>query len=326
MKDYQNTIKQLLKKFKSESCTDEELLELYESSSSPQFGKAVEDSLPKEFSDLDLSYFSKKELDESFNELADKLRLQTQKPFLHVLKPYMRYAAIILLPVLGLLLGYYINGNYYTQDSTIDFAVEKGNKGYVELFDGTKVWLNGNSKLEYGTKSIREVKLYGQAYFEVKHNDKDKFKVKTDYFDIIVYGTSFDVSSYESDSSIEISLLEGSIGITDNGKDLFKIHPGQMISYDKKTKHYSVVDRDMTDITLWKEKELVIRDLNEELLFKKLSAWYQMDIKNVNKDPNNRMYNLVITNESLESMLGLISRLSPLTYKTEGKEVTVKFK
>ena len=82
----------------------------------------------------------------------------------------------------------------------------------------------------------------------------------------------------------------------------------------------------MTDVSIWTKPELVIRDLTAEQLFKKLSAWYRVDIDLKNNDPNNRLYNLVITNESLENILGLVSKLSPMNYQINGKEVTIEYK
>lgn len=61
-------------------------------------------------------------------------------------------------------------------------------------------------------------------------------------------------------------------------------------------------------------------------LFTKLSAWYKVDINLENNDPNNRLYNLVITNESLENILSLVSKLSPMEYKINGREVMITYK
>ena len=318
-------IKTLINKFKLGKCTDDELLELLELSDTELFEQAIRMSFPKDLDQVEDNMLSSSEVKQNYSELASKIGFSYRKPFKYYFRHYAKYAAIFLLPlVLSALSWMLFFSNKDTNELT--FAVEKGNKGYFELSDGSKVWLNGNSKIFYVANDDRSVRLDGAAYFEIAHRDEDLFKVKTDYFDIIVYGTSFNVSSYETDEVVEVALVEGSIGIRDKEKDIFKLHPGQMIKYNKTTDSYSVSDRDMTDISLWTNKELVIRDMDDAQLFNKLSSWYQVDIHVLNNDPNKRKYNLVVTNESLENMLELISKLSPLDYQIRGKEVTIRYK
>jgi len=243
------------------------------------------------------------------------------------LRSILKYAAIIMIPLmLGIFGSILFTGNIMKNEPKLSFAMPKGNKGYLELADGSRVWLNSASKLLYGSVNPREVHLEGEAYFEVAKDLKNKFKVKTNYFDIVVHGTSFNVSTYETDNTIEINLLEGSIGIVDNDKDLFKLKAGQAVLYNKTDRHYTIIDKDMTDVSIWAKPELVIRDLSAKELYRKLSAWYRVDIELKNNDPNNRLYNLMITNESLEKILGLVSKLSPMNYQINGKEVIIEYK
>lgn len=320
-------LKELLDKYNSKQCSDDELLELFEISRSVDFEEKIKQCLFSDFEQIVIKDISRKEIADHFSQLKKRIGIGKPKVVQSNFRRYIRYAAVILFPLfIGALSLFLIRSADLNHSGEFKFAVESGNKGYLELADGSKVWLNGNSNLLYADRQSRKVRLVGEAYFEIAHQKDKPFHVRTSHFDIAVYGTSFCVSSYETDETISVSLLEGSIGINDNGKELFKIHPGQMILYTKFDKRYSVVDKDMTDVSLWKEKELVIRDMNADQLFRKLSAWYQIDITNANKDPQKRMYNLVITNESLESILELIGKLSPLEYKIDGKEVTVHFK
>ncbi|WP_029902587.1 FecR family protein [Prevotella sp. 10(H)] len=327
MKNENEKTAELLKKFMSENYTEDELLDLFEKANTNELDESLTALLPDSLDQVNAdNTFTKREIRENFLELSRRIGLRNTIKYT-LSQKILKYAAIIAIPlILGIAGTYFLTGDFNTEDTKLTFAVSKGNKGYMELADGSKVWLNSASKLLYGSYNPREVLLDGEAYFEIAKDLKNKFKVKTSFFDIVVYGTSFNVSTYESDDTIEIDLLEGSIGIVDNDKDLFKLKPGQTVIYDKQTRHYNILEKNMTDVSLWTKPELVIRDLNAEELFKKLSAWYRVDIDLKNSDPNNRLYNLVITNEPLDRILSLVGKLSPMEYNIEGKEVTIKYK
>ncbi|MCD8263221.1 MAG: FecR family protein [Tannerellaceae bacterium] len=149
----------------------------------------------------------------------------------------IKYAAIIVIPLITGIIGTILISKSAQEDTPLSFGVAKGNKGFLELADGSKVWLNSGSTLVYGLLNPREVLLEGEAYFEIKLDVKNKFKVRTSYFDIVVYGTSFNVSTYQGEDVVEVDLLAGSIGIVDNEKSLFKLEPGQAVLYNKQDKN-----------------------------------------------------------------------------------------
>src|SRR5439155_8152 len=90
---------------------------------------------------------------------------------------------------------------------------------YMVLPDGTQVWLNAESRITYSNtfnKSLREVNLEGEAYFDVTHDAAHPFIVHTSSIAIKVLGTAFTVKSYASDKTIEATLLRGSIEVVKN--------------------------------------------------------------------------------------------------------------
>jgi ferric-dicitrate binding protein FerR (iron transport regulator) len=97
-----------------------------------------------------------------------------------------------------------------------------GSKNHFILPDGSKVWLNAGTTLKYSTTidkdSIREVFLSGEAFFEIRHNVKHPFWIRTKQMDILDIGTEFNVKAYPQDETAEATLIEGSIEV--NIKDL----------------------------------------------------------------------------------------------------------
>lgn len=327
MKKNMQHLEELVKKFRSNNYTDDELLELFEATNSGEFEDAVKNTLPQNFENVIIEKVSHKEIKQDYSDLCEKIGLQDKKKKTYQLIRYIKYAAMFLLPLsIGILTALLISNYNSSNPKPLSFAVERGNKGYVLLGDGSKIWLNSNSKLLYTDPNSREVTLEGEAYFEVAHHDKDQFRVKTDQFDIVVYGTSFNVSAYKNDKTIKVALVEGSIAINKDNNELFKVTPGQLLQYNRYDENFKIADKDLTNVSIWKNRELIIRDLDDTQLYAKLEAWYGVDIKVTNKEKQKRLYNLVITHETLEDMLSLIGRLSPMECKIEGKEVTISYK
>ena len=96
----------------------------------------------------------------------------------------------------------------------------QGQRLELALSDGTKVWLNSNSTLNFSTwEDFRTVELNGEAYFEVAYDPKRPFIVKTHECDITVLGTTFEVMSYEESNLFECSLIEGKISLKSHYND-----------------------------------------------------------------------------------------------------------
>ncbi|MFN0256653.1 FecR family protein [Pedobacter ureilyticus] len=100
----------------------------------------------------------------------------------------------------------------------------------VKLDDGTTVWLNAASTLRFPFRfsaAKREVYLTGEAYFEVAKNKKVPFVVHTNFADIQVHGTAFNVNAYENES-FSASLVEGSVSAVKENKEVI-LQPGQEV-------------------------------------------------------------------------------------------------
>ena len=98
----------------------------------------------------------------------------------------------------------------------------------ITLADGTVVWMNSASSLKFPLsfgKGARAVFLKGEAYFDVTRNPAQQFIVHTDYADIKVHGTSFNVHAYD-EGAFSTALVEGSVSALRQGQEL-RISPGQ---------------------------------------------------------------------------------------------------
>ncbi len=102
--------------------------------------------------------------------------------------------------------------------------VPAGQRMELTLADGTRVWLNSESKLDYPVlfaRDVRRVKLTGEAMFEVSHDKSHPFVVETFASDIRVLGTKFNVDADEEHRKFSTTLLEGCVRISN------RLNPGQ---------------------------------------------------------------------------------------------------
>ena len=114
-------------------------------------------------------------------------------------------------------------------------ATKNGNRTKIVLPDGSQVWLNAGSNLDYNNsnfnKGLREVSLNGEAYFDVVKNSDQPFIIHTKKMDIKVIGTTFNVRSYSDEKFAEAALIKGSIEVTLKDRDQkIILNPNEKIS------------------------------------------------------------------------------------------------
>jgi ferric-dicitrate binding protein FerR (iron transport regulator) len=186
---------------------------------------------------------------------------------------------------IGGLSGYYFSGrNGEAAGTGIQrFSALKGSVSIVELADGTRIWLNSGSCLTYredpkGRQRLAE--LTGEAFFEVTHNEKSPFLIKTGKLTIKDLGTTFNVKAYPSDKLIETSLVEGKAEIINNsGNSLFVLKPGDNAIYTSASEKIEIKPIANNVLSAWREGKFVIRDQRLEDIFKEVSRWYDVEFQ-----------------------------------------------
>jgi transmembrane sensor len=147
----------------------------------------------------------------------------------------------------------------------------------IVLSDGTKVWINAASSLRFpfsfDTK-IREVFLTGEAYFEVAKDQTREFIVHTDYADISVHGTSFNVNAYNS-NNFATSLIEGSVSAIKD-KTSIKLKPGEEVITDKN--NLNIRSFDPQEVLSWRNGIYYFHNRSLEEIAQVLSRWFDVKI------------------------------------------------
>ena len=147
----------------------------------------------------------------------------------------------------------------------------------VTLSDGTKVMLNANSTLEYPASfddaEVREVRLKGEAHFEVTKNPHRPFVVKAGKMQTQVLGTIFDVKAYRKDAP-KVTLMQGKVKVS-NADTEVEMHPGQTatLQADK-----IVVSKASSSVSDWLEGDFDMDQVTLAEAMSDIGAWYNKTV------------------------------------------------
>ena len=204
-----------------------------------------------------------------------------------------------------------------------EISASNGKMKNFELPDGTQVWLNPGSSMVYSEnmtkEKIRDVRLLGQAFFEVAKDARHPFVLQLGDIGLKVIGTSFNATNYKDDPNVEVVLQTGQVNLFEgsyaDATNFTKLTPGQLASYQKGNKGFKIKEVDVQKYTSWMGGVLMFRDDLMSDVFRCLERWY--DVKIIVNDPkiNNYLYTATIKNESLEQILKLLEYTSKVSYE-----------
>lgn len=243
--------------------------------------------------------------------------------------------AAVLIPVL-FIIGFYIQLNskvdLFGTSEYEEVIVDKGERIQIMFQDGTRVYINSDSKLKYPKKfalNTREVFLEGEAYFVVAKNKNRPFIVNLNGPAIQVVGTSFNVQNYPENKDIVVCLDEGSINLTLPTEKKYPVRPGERLIYNKESNECTISRmEDMHRLSMWKQNVIVFKDTPLPEVIKVLNRWYDVDFRIEDERALTYVYTLTSDNTLLEKVLMDLEKIAPVKfdYNEDKKEVIVKMK
>jgi transmembrane sensor len=201
----------------------------------------------------------------------------------------------------------------------------KGGQYQISLPDGTKVWLNAASSLSYPaafTGNKREVRLIGEAYFEVSKDKEKPFIVYTKGQEVKVLGTHFNVSAYEDEDGTKTTLLEGSVKVRlVNSSAAALLKPGQQAVFEFNQLDVAAVD--VAEAIAWKEGYFLFQDEDIRSIMKKIARWYDVEVVYAPNISNQKIGGNIAHSKPLSEVLRTLSNTDKFNFKVEGRRVTV---
>jgi ferric-dicitrate binding protein FerR (iron transport regulator) len=224
-------------------------------------------------------------------------------------------------------------------------STQKGRTYHLQLSDGTQVWLNSQSSLKYPTAfngPTREVEITGEAYFEVKHNAKQPFKVHLPNGSVVEdIGTSFNINSYKDESDIKATLIEGSIAVSLSGvegKANRKIlKPGEQAIVHASKADGRILpdvlsmtnnpirvqnDVDLEETLAWKNGRFQFNGSSVEDIMNQLKRWYDIDVEY--KDKITETFVAKISRDlPVSKLLALLEMTKQVKFVVDGNKIIV---
>ena len=203
--------------------------------------------------------------------------------------------------------------------------VPRGGEYELLLSDGTRVWMNSESKLVYPVHfsgDFREVQMEGEVCFKVAKNERQPFIVKTQGISVEVLGTFFNVEAYPTDEVITTTLVEGRVNVS-NGKQECVMSPNQQVIADGG--QLVVREVDAAEVVRWIEGVCYFSETSLEDIMDKLARWYDVEIFFANASAKEAHFSLEIERyDNIAAVLSKIEKTGRVKFKINGRTVIVE--
>ena len=265
-----------------------------------------------------------------WEKLADKLQLpsaQRKSKLLSFKKLYKYAACVALFLITSISIYWGIQANEEVV-SEYKYTAVTG-KRQIRLPDGTLIWLHHHTTLTYKSdfkKTNRNVYLNGEAFFEVTKDKKNQFIVHTNTIDVKVYGTKFNVSSRNDEQQVTVSLVSGSVGLTDHETCQRKmLVPGETATYNKQNHNIDINTNEIDINTAWIAPSIQFANRNLSYICEVLSNRYNANIQVDPEVGEKYLYTFTLHDETVDEILELISSIHPISYSID-KNKTIHIK
>jgi ferric-dicitrate binding protein FerR (iron transport regulator) len=283
------------------------------------FEQQVRDSSPEISEELKQKMFDR--IQEKINEPEKELHINPAP-----VRQWLRIAASILLPFMIALGCYYFYTSYKNDaDNPLLIVVGRGEKANITLPDGSRVWLNSDTKLTYNNtynKKERFLQMDGEAYFEVVPDANKKFIVRCAGMEVEVLGTTFGIKAYDEDSIISTVLVEGSVQLT-LPNQIYKMKLNERIVLNKSNHNLTAETVNVTDFTEWRKNRLRFENESIQDIVKTIARMHNIDCVFADESIKNLRFTGSVDNTSIESILNVIALTAPVTYTVNNGSIII---
>lgn len=201
----------------------------------------------------------------------------------------------------------------------------KGGEFEIALPDNTLVKLNANSELHFYSdydQTKREVKLSGEAYFDVEKSKKP-FIVNSGNQQVTVLGTRFNIKAYPMEEEITTKLLHGSVKVKDitTHQELL-MKPGDQVI--RKNNEFIISNNDVKHID-WVNSEFSFRERPVKDIMKDIARWYDVEVVFENEQAKERTFTGTISRySSFNKVIEVLEKTESLDFEINGRKITVR--
>lgn len=225
-------------------------------------------------------------------------------------------------------LVYNVAGSENVNDTRLNtISTPNGGEWQIQLPDGSTVWLNAASSIQYalniGTAKQRVVKLDGEAYFEVAKNAAHPFIVETDKQAVEVLGTHFNINSYKDEKVTKTTLLEGSVRVSHkstNDSEILKPGEQSLVSVSG----IAIKEVDVEEAIAWKKGYFMFNNERQESILRKVARWYNVEIEYADPAAKDVMYYGTVSRfEKISKVLTKFEQTGEVHFDIKGNKLIV---
>lgn len=205
-------------------------------------------------------------------------------------------------------------------------VVPYGKRTNLTLSDGTKVWLNSGTQLDFPsefTGSKREIRVNGEIFINVAHNPQVPFVVHTEDMDVYVYGTSFNISAYRDDSKKTVVLVEGKVKVETAGSHIAELLPNEKLEIEDSDIIKEFVN--VSEYISWTKGILEFNESPVSEILKKIGRYYNVQFESsseIRLNDKTCSGKLFLSN-NLDSVMTSVSVLSSTVYQRENNIIHI---
>ncbi|MCU4156190.1 DUF4974 domain-containing protein [Carboxylicivirga sp. A043] len=233
--------------------------------------------------------------------------------------PILKYAAILIIAFISSYSLWMFNNSQSSNYVAVNhYETGKGSVNTILLSDGSQIWLNANSSIDINKAESNyiELRLSGEALFDIVHNDNRRFIVNVNQLKIEDLGTRFNIRSFEKDKEVIATLIEGEIEISDT-QHQFTEHllPGQQMQYSTIDGRYTIASIDTTYVGTWKDSKFEFVNKSLEDIAHDLENWYGVHITFKNKKiAQERFTGVIQKSTNIDKVLEVIAYSAGIKY------------
>lgn len=204
-----------------------------------------------------------------------------------------------------------------------ELEVPRGGECIITLDDGTRVWVNAETRLKYPVTFVgenREVILEGEAFFDVVKNEKP-FIVKTSFGDVRVLGTSFGINAYVDAPESYTTLVRGKVSVETGTSDPLVIQPGEQVVTSKDGKMIRQ-EVDVEEFVGWKDGMYVFREKHLGDIMKTLERWYNISVLFEEEELRGLLFTGNLKRyDDINVFFDALTRTGDIKYRVDGNHV-----
>ncbi|MDR1202880.1 MAG: FecR family protein [Tannerellaceae bacterium] len=204
-----------------------------------------------------------------------------------------------------------------------------GKRSFLTLADGTKMWVNSNTRVIYPVQFAngkREIFVEGEIFLDVSKDEKIPFIVKTQKIDIKVLGTQFNVSTADNGSISEVVLVSGKVEVKTNLNKKSILYPSQLFSYNALTDKSNIKEVDISDYVAWKDGYYQFHQQSLDIVLKKITKFYGTQIEWDENVKGLTCSGKLDLKEDLASVLEILTKAAPVKIKKQNEIIHIYVK